>query len=272
MIPTCKLKASMPLTSDTDVAVQTSMSLMDLTPNLSLRWLFRASKYTKTSLKISFGSKGIQLEFGCTFGKSAYKFPIQFSPIITPWISLVAVVLPTALFAVGRYLYRWLESIVKGIEAHAQDPDGETRAHLRTVACRQQELLRPLASRNMTMEGRCDGLVIIRAVFGRADDLPSDVVPVSNSSSDSSSSSNSRGSANDNSNALVLDVTIPIQALVRQSVLHIPVGDKCVLLGFCDPMHGLASHLSNVLWLHYTIRGQPHVGRWVGNTEVTLST
>ncbi|KAF8180373.1 hypothetical protein BJ912DRAFT_1023712 [Pholiota molesta] len=148
-----------------------------------------------------------------------------------PISSLGTVVIPSCAAALGyhfiviprrrRRRLEFLRALKKELEE-----DSDARQRRTTV----QEILRDPAKKQMRLETEREGLIIQEATYGAAD-------------------------ADDATENISLDVTIPLQALVHNSQLHIPGGDsKAALQGFSDP----APFASKALRIRYLFHGRVH--------------
>ncbi|CAG9558842.1 unnamed protein product [Danaus chrysippus] len=102
------------------------------------------------------------------------------------------------------------------------------------------ELMRETYSRIKSDEEKKKGLVIVRALYGK---LPQ-------GASDHDASSEPIGDGVEVSHAEVIDVTIPMQCLIRDSRLELLDASKSELPGFYDPCVGEDKHLTVLYMFH----------------------
>lgn len=117
------------------------------------------------------------------------------------------------------------------------EEDSDSRKERNAV----ENLLKDSAGRSARVERGKEGLVIEEAMYGAAE-------------------------ADEAARNLSLNVTTPVQALVRNSQLYIPGGTKSVLQGFSDP----APFTSKSLRVRYLFRGRMHYADIPDNVPVVL--
>ncbi|KAF8345363.1 hypothetical protein F5887DRAFT_1158884 [Amanita rubescens] len=171
----------------------------------------------------------LQLEFA--YLEQRLSLPIRLSQHHSPFIALWTVVLPSTAIAIGYHFIlkpRRRAARLAHIRAarRAHDEDSGAQREIDAVT----GILRGVAKRHMQSETAKGGLIILEAIYRpiEKDDRVSD---------------------------LAQDVTIPVQALVRNSQLHIP-GDqlKSSLPGFSNP----APFTPKVLCIRYLFNGRKH--------------
>jgi len=156
---------------------------------------------------------------------------------------LVATVVPTlALVSSEVLLLRSARSRIRRAERKRHE---DALLERRRRAAAEIDVMRDTIAKRTEQERVRQGLVVLRASYGPASpDLTAEAT------------------AHD-----VADVTIPVQALVHNSQLHIPGGHpKSLLLGFYDPCYGEGKVLS----IEYSFKGEMHRAE-VGDTQAVVA-
>ncbi|KAF8157012.1 hypothetical protein B0H34DRAFT_711623 [Crassisporium funariophilum] len=174
---------------------------------------------------------GIVWEFDFAYLEQRLSLPIVLSSQFSQFLALGTIVVPSTAALIG---YRFIVVPRRRARriAHLRaakkvlEEDLDTRKERSVI----EALLRDAVRKQIRLETGREGLVIREATYGASE-------------------------ADEESQNLWLDVTIPMQALVRNSQLHIPGGDtKAALQGFSDP----APFASKSLRIHYLFRGCVH--------------
>ncbi|KAL1408743.1 hypothetical protein Q8F55_005556 [Vanrija albida] len=162
--------------------------------------------------------------------------PILLAADYNPYIIFVSTVLPAAGYAAWHHFYllpRKQQRIAKRIE-QLREEHADYIAQKRIEAEEALLLMERSVQAKVQAERERDGLVILVAQYGRADDFTV------------------RGIRD---NGAIIDVTVPVQALVQNSRLFIPgARNKFNLLGFYDPCIGENKKLR----VRYLFRGKIH--------------
>jgi DnaJ homolog subfamily C member 11 len=192
-----------------------------------------------------------------------FEFPVALSPTLDPWIVFGAyVVPPTVLFTVLHGIIRPIHARFLGEKA-ARDRERQSKTIRQELQSSQEsiDVIRPVALRKMEKESKKNGLVIVKALYGKTI-LLSDIQPET---------------LNFNINTpedvlheemAVIDVTIPIQYMCdtdRSEVVFYSGYSKSKLLGFFDPCPGQEKTLVVLffyqgVWLQSTL-GDSEGGR-----------
>ncbi|TFK20522.1 DnaJ-domain-containing protein [Coprinopsis marcescibilis] len=173
------------------------------------------------------------LVFSITFmlWKQKFNIPIILSDSLDSYGALFSVVIPSSVAVLGYHFIirpqrRALRIAQIRVARRVLEEDSDARKKRNIVI----DLLKDSAHKVMSSEIAKGGLVIESAIYGVID-------------------------TEDGARDLAIDVTIPLQALVRNSRLHVPGGQsKSNLQGFSDP----APFTSKTLRIHYLFRGLPH--------------
>jgi len=158
-------------------------------------------------------------------------------------MALCTVVVPSTAIVIGYHFILKPRRRAKRL-AHIR---AARRAHEEDSVVRRERdaviaLLRDTARRHIHIETTKRGLIILEATY----------CPIEK---------------DDRVNDLAQDVTVPVQALVRNSQLHIPGNQsKSALPGFSDP----APFTSKVLRIRYRFNGREHYAEIVGDGPVVL--
>ena len=190
--------------------------------------------------------------------------PIVLSPTFRTDLVAAATIIPAAAFGLSHYLYFAPKRRAARAARIAQlrRENAELLEHRRVMAEQTRELLRGQAVKRADTEYSRPGVVIVQAIYGRADQMPApmnigpDVLhnktlllqlldrpfdePLMPQSADQ---------------PLWTDVRVPLQMLVAQGQLVIPAGrPKSKLVGFYDPCVGEKKRL----YVRYVFRAQLH--------------
>ncbi|TFK41618.1 hypothetical protein BDQ12DRAFT_710665 [Crucibulum laeve] len=197
-----------------------------------------------TNFLVSVQSSGVSLVLDASYLSQGITLPIILSTEYNATVAFFSTILPPTVGLIGYHFLiqprrraQRLEQIRAARKALRDDSDA--RRERATV----EEILKDIARKHTQNEIANDGLVIKEAAYG----------PVTEE----------RG---DGMEELFIDVTIPIQALVRKSRLYIPGGTKAGLQGFSDP----SPFTDNVLRVHYLFHGRKHFAEIPDHIPVVL--
>ncbi|KAF8899764.1 hypothetical protein CPB84DRAFT_1779906 [Gymnopilus junonius] len=214
-----RLKASMQLSFTTGVLY-----------SLGAHW---SNETTEVSSAIVLNATSLLLQIDCSYLDQQISLPILLATDSSPLLVLGTIVVPSTLTLLGYHFFVLPRRRVQR-KAHIQsarkefEEDYESRRQRNAV----EALLKDAARKQMRQEAERGGLVIQEAAYG-----PEEV------------------ELDGPEESVLLDVTIPVQALVRKSQLHIPGGDsKAALQGFSDP----APFAAKSLRIRYSFRGRQH--------------
>ncbi|KAL1923000.1 uncharacterized protein VTP21DRAFT_9376 [Calcarisporiella thermophila] len=188
----------------------------------------RVTKHARIAMAVEMGlATGVCLKFMVTRLGQSLVLPIMLSGDLDLKLAFWAAVLPScAYLAVDRAVLKprrrkKAQERLEMLRAH----HAEAIAHRRREAEEATRLLLDMVTRKVEQEERRNGLVIVEAVYGNLDS-PKDQMNT------------------DGANPTVINVTVPVQALVNNSQLIIPGGySKSNILGFYDPCMGEKKHL-----------------------------
>ncbi|KAH6900897.1 hypothetical protein BKA70DRAFT_1312885 [Coprinopsis sp. MPI-PUGE-AT-0042] len=199
--------------------------------NLGARWSPEDGR--EVGVVTSMSSAGVFFRVDFTLWKQRVTLPVVFSTEYEPFAALCSLVLPTTAAALGYHFIvrpRRRALRIAQIRAARQALDGLDDSDARRKRGTVAEMLKDPARRAMNSENLKGGLIVESATYGVLD-------------------------TEDEANELTIDVTVPLQALVRNSQLSIPGNlSKSDLQGFSDP----APFTSKALRVHYSFRGRPH--------------
>ncbi|KAF9564478.1 DnaJ-domain-containing protein [Agrocybe pediades] len=192
-----------------------------------------SNETTEISSNLVLNPQVLLLQLDFTYLQQQISLPIILSTQFSPILSLGTIVIPSTVavlgynfFVIPRRRARRIAHIRAAKKAFEEDSD--SRKERNAV----ESLLKDAVRKYIRTEKEKEGLIILEAMYGAAE--------------------NDLDGIEDN---LLLDVTIPLQALVRNSQLHIPGGNtKAAIQGFSDP----APFASKSLRIRYTFRGRMH--------------
>ncbi|KAF6747159.1 hypothetical protein DFP72DRAFT_920701 [Ephemerocybe angulata] len=196
--------------------------------NLGLGWVGEESE---VSFDTTIGTKAVIAKLDVVAWKQQFSLPIVLSTEWNPRIALGAIVLPSVATVLSYHFIvrprrraRRIQQIRAARRAHEEDSDARRKRNAVV------DLLKDVANKYTSLETAKGGLVIQEALYGVTDDK-------------------------DGAQDLAMDVTVPMQSLVRNSHLYIPGGkSKTHLQGFSDP----APFTAKSLRIRYVFHGRPH--------------
>lgn len=211
-----------------------------------LSWLFTGS-WSNESAEITattvLNSMGVILKLDLAYLEQRLSLPIVLSQQHSPIIALCTVVLPSTAMVFGYHFIlkprRRAQRLahIRAARWALEEESGVPREREAVIG-----LLSDVAKRHMHNETAKGGLIILEATYAPID-------------------------KEDRINDLTQDVTIPAQALVRNSQLYIPGHQpKSGLQGFSDP----APFTSKVLRIRYLFNGREHYAEFADGAPVVL--
>ncbi|EDR09519.1 uncharacterized protein LACBIDRAFT_318663 [Laccaria bicolor S238N-H82] len=258
-----KLSASAAVTFtelSTRIRVALEYGLEGLSWSFSAQW---SGDAVGVSASTVIQATAILLQLDFSYLEQQLSLPIILSTEFNAFIAWGTIILPTACALLGHHFLiipgRRLRRLAKIQAAHKIfEEDSDSRKERNAV----ENLLKDSAGRSARVERGKEGLVIEEAMYGAAE-------------------------ADEAARNLSLNVTTPVQALVRKSQLYIPGGTKVsdrnfdhpilipflihtfcqsVLQGFSDP----APFTSKSLRVRYLFRGRIHYADIPDNVPVVL--
>ncbi|CAG9771903.1 unnamed protein product [Ceutorhynchus assimilis] len=196
----------------------------------------KVSKHSNLSFSVVCGvPAGVKLKIRLTRANQVYSFPIHLCEEIMPSPVFYATIAPMLLYIVVKkgIVEPFLkEEKSKKLEKQKQNNFNKL-LEKRREAMAAQELMQASYSRIKSEEEKKKGLIIVKAIYGR----------INPDSAQDTETSND-----------IIDVTIPIQCLVKDSKLVIYENSKSDLPGFFDPVLGE----DKVLQVIYNYHDQPY--------------
>ncbi|CAD6998560.1 unnamed protein product [Ceratitis capitata] len=192
----------------------------------------KISKYSSMFAAVSLGvPSGVMLKFKIVRSNQSYIFPIHLSEEIVPAAVFYATVTPVLMwFFVKKTILDPMRLERKNAEIEKTKRSNEQRlTRQRQEAHAAVELMQHTYERIVSEESNRNGLIITKAIYGQMED----------------SSINLRENA-------FIDVTIPLQCLVKEGTLVLYRSSKSELPGFYDPCIGE----DKILKIDYTFRNQ----------------
>lgn len=184
----------------------------------------KVSEHSSLSAAVSIGvPTGVTLKIKLTRANQTYVFPIHLCEEVLPSPVFYATVTPLIMYAVLKKLV--IDPVVA--EQKARDKERQKEANKNRMAEKKQEataainLMAATFSRIRSDEETRKGLVIVKALYGRLMSLNA-----------------SRGESDTQNKDEIIDVTIPLQCLVKDSKLILHEASKSQLPGFYDPCVG----------------------------------
>ncbi|XP_050501435.1 dnaJ homolog subfamily C member 11 isoform X1 [Diabrotica virgifera virgifera] len=208
----------------------------------------KISKHSNLSFAVVCGvPSGVKLKIRLTRASQTYSFPIHLCEEIMPAPVFYATIVPLVIYVVVKkgFVEPFLrEEKNKKVEKQKQNNYNKL-LEKRREAMAAQDLMHATYNRIRDEESNKKGLVIIKAIYGkimrdRGDTEQADAEMTNE----------------------VVDVTIPVQCLVKDSKLEIHVQNKSELPGFFDSALGE----EKMLHIIYNYHDQPHEVT-VGETE-----
>ncbi|XP_061392034.1 dnaJ homolog subfamily C member 11 [Musca vetustissima] len=184
----------------------------------------KISKYSSVLAAVSIGvPTGVILKFKVIRSQQTYVFPIHLSEEIVPAAVFYATVTPIIVwFFVKKSIIEPMQAERKNIEIEKTKRTNEQRMNLkRQEAMAALDLMQHTYERIVQEETERNGLIIVKATYGQTED--------------------------DNQNDFIkessIDVTVPVQCLVKDGVLELYNSSKSDLPGFYDPCIGESKFL-----------------------------
>ncbi|XP_022905973.1 dnaJ homolog subfamily C member 11 isoform X2 [Onthophagus taurus] len=183
----------------------------------------RVSKHSNMSAAVAIGMPtGVKLKIRLTRANQVYSFPIHLCEEVLPAPIFYATVVPLVVYVIIKKGF--VEPFLK--EQHAKQVEKQREANRSKLMQKRKEaqaavdLMNATYTRIVEEEETKKGLVIVKALYGK----------LISGSGDSSS--------NEDGNEEVIEVTVPLQCLVKDSKLILHELSKSQLPGFFDPAVG----------------------------------
>ncbi|CAH2034852.1 unnamed protein product, partial [Iphiclides podalirius] len=211
----------------------------------------KVSQNSSVSAAVMLGvPSGVMLKLKWTCSTQTIVVPIHLCEEVTPSPVFYATVVPLVSWLVLKKLV--LDPIAR--ERADRERQRSMEANFERLKEMQQqaratvELMRETYSRIRGDEEKKKGLVIVRAVYGK--------LPAGADSHEVNAEEAGDGTQTETASAYseVIDVTIPIQCLVKGSRLELLEASKSELPGFYDPCVGDDKHLT----IHYSFHNNPY--------------
>ncbi|XP_065163838.1 dnaJ homolog subfamily C member 11 [Atheta coriaria] len=197
----------------------------------------KVSKHSNLSAAVSVGvPSGIKLKIRLTRANQVYSFPIHLCEEVMPAPIFYATIVPLVVYVVVQkgFVEPFLkEQRARKVEKQRQD-NRQKMAEKRKEAQAAVDLMQAAYERIMIDETSKNGLVVVRAIYGKICAEEGDVIQ--------------------DLTEEAIDVTIPLQCLVKDSKLVLHDLSKSQLPGFFDPAVGEEKSLH----IAYTYRNQQH--------------
>lgn len=191
------------------------------------------SQLTRAHLGFSITPLGIFFNFGVTRLGQTFQFPLLVSSIFSPVPVLSGILAPVALYlGIAKFILEPRRA--KNLKERDEMKEEATKAYAETQKEKAKtfiELMEDEVKRKQEIEDKNGGLVIVQAFYGKIS--PEDEFV-------------------DENNEDIIDVTIPLQYLVKDSRLELPAESKSTLIGFYDPCPNEEKYLQ----IHYLIKQQ----------------
>ncbi|XP_018572259.1 dnaJ homolog subfamily C member 11 [Anoplophora glabripennis] len=210
----------------------------------------KISKHSNLSFAVVCGvPSGVKLKIRLTRASQTYSFPIHLCEEVMPAPIFYATIVPLVVFVVVKkgFVEPFLkEEKSKKVEKQKQNNYNKL-LEKRKEAVAAQELMMATYNRIREEESNKKGMVIIKAIYGR-------IITERGNQGDAELSNE------------VIDVTVPIQCLVKDSKLVIHGRTKSELPGFFDPALGE----EKMLHIIYNYHDQPHEVTIADNESLRL--
>jgi len=199
------------------------MEHLDLLPNMGRKK--KISKYSSVLATVSVGvPTGVILKIKITRSTQSFIFPIHLSEEIVPAAIFYASVTPLLVWLLVR------KSIIEPMNESekqknidkAKETNKQRMAEKKKEAEAAVELMAALYERICIDEKNKKGLIIIKAAYGKFSENEID-----------------EDTSDDHQTLdLIIEVTVPLQCLIRDSKLKLQQSSKSELIGFYDPCVG----------------------------------
>ncbi|KRT81908.1 Chaperone [Oryctes borbonicus] len=198
----------------------------------------RVSKHSNLSAAVAIGMPtGVKLKIRLTRANQVYSFPIHLCEEILPAPIFYATVVPVVVYIIVKKGF--VEPFLK--EQHAKEVEKQKQTNKAKLLQKKKEaqaaveLMNATYTRIVEEEEAKKGLIIVKALYGRIISTPGDTHVDENTEE-------------------VIEVTIPLQCLVKDSKLVLHELSKSQLPGFFDPAVGEEKSL----YISYSYRQQLH--------------
>ncbi|KAK9888854.1 hypothetical protein WA026_001075 [Henosepilachna vigintioctopunctata] len=197
----------------------------------------KVSKHSNLSFAVAVGvPTGVKLKIKLTRASQVYNFPIHLCEEVIPAPIFYATVVPIVVYTVVKKGV--VEPFLKEQKARKIEKQKQNNLNKllerRKEALAAQELMMATYNRIKSDEENKNGLIILKAIYGK---LFTD-----------------RNIRADEMSHEIIDVTVPVQCLVKDSKIVLYENTKSQLPGFFDPAIGE----DKLLYIVYTFRQQPH--------------
>lgn len=213
------------------------------------------SEYSRISAEMGASwLQGLSLRLGFHRGNQSYIFPLKLSEVWNPAACGYGLAVPLLSYGIVRSLVYepWALAQLKKVQDIRRERLRDELRRLRSEAMATQSLMQHTFTRTVRNERSVNGLVIVRALYGRLSPV-NPAVPLQC----------------DIGGPLCIDVTVPMQVFVENHQLRLPPGRWADQQGFYDPCAGLgrASNVSRSgggggvlreLYVAYLFNGLPH--------------
>ncbi|XP_059141903.1 dnaJ homolog subfamily C member 11-like [Physella acuta] len=186
---------------------------------------------------------GVHLKLKLLRGQQTFFFPIYLSEGLSPSAVIYGALVPlTAYFVIRKLIVNPILRQQKEKELEKQKEDNaEKLAQRKSEAEKAVELMKETYERCVEVEEKKSGLVIVKSLYGKLHSAEDGEIM----------------------EHMCIDVTIPIQALVKDSKLILPeTSSKSGLPGFYDPFISEEKKL----YIRYSFRGRLHQA-FISDTE-----
>ncbi|KAF9459760.1 hypothetical protein BDZ94DRAFT_1224306 [Collybia nuda] len=202
-----------------------------------------SNQTTELSLVTHLSGMGIVTELDIAHLEQRLSLPIVLAVEPNPPVLFCVLVAPSTVLVLGyHFIIKPRRRMQRLAHIRASRQALEEESGMRRQRDAISGLLKDTARRSQQTETSKGGLIILEATYGATE---------------------SRDGAND----LVIDVTVPLQALVRNSQLCIPTSQtKLGIQGFSDP----APFVDKELHIRYSFRGQMHYAEIPDHFPVVL--
>eukprot|EP00056_Hartaetosiga_gracilis_P005922 m.90849 g.90849 ORF g.90849 m.90849 type:complete len:615 (+) comp12318_c0_seq1:15-1859(+) len=229
------------ISESTKVILSASYSPLDTSVGYTLERT--VSEHARFAMSVSVGlNSGVMTKVKYVSARQAYVIPVHLSDHFALSAVATASVLPIALFFAVRNLL-----VLPYLNAQEREKTAQRRKMKRMLMRKRREearsavlLMTQSVMRKIAAEEKVDGLVIEQALYGK---ILSSTAAQPHTVDDSEDDEQS-----------VIDVTVPLQCLVRDSKLILQDISKSHLVGFYDPCPEETKHLRIV----YRFRGSVH--------------
>ncbi|EGD80115.1 hypothetical protein PTSG_10389 [Salpingoeca rosetta] len=231
--PSLSVQSAFPLTDDLRLKLTATATLDDVSVGYGLER--QLTDHTKLGLGLySSRAEGVSVRVKFVTMRQAYVLPIQLSDELSTSAVVYGTLFPLITYAAVRQLVivPWLRSLERRELAEKRRRNAVLVERQRQQAKAAVVLMQETVQRKIESEERVQGLIIVQAWYGR---LVGDASRGTAAASFFGLSSYSSSSTEEEDQDLVVDVTVPLQCLVKDSKLILQASSKASLVGFYDP-------------------------------------